>query len=543
MKRPANIIEAITNPEYFGKAFKDLTTWQAWLTFLRTVYGIPFADDHELTTFQECTKRTAPLVGGHKEIFAVCGRRGGKSRIMSTVAAFEALWGGWGEGLAPGENAFIFLIAFDKTQAGQLFRYTKGLLEPFMTKEDKNRITSDTIELKQQRTTIMVKAGQFQAVRGFSTAVILLDELGFARSDSSAQPVEELVAALTPSIMENGLLIGASTPFTPFGFFYEQYDQHFGRDDDEVLVWHGGTLRMNPSYSKTKIERDIRKDKARYESEYNATFRSDIESLLPKFMIESAMRRPDGVNREQMMPETGRRYEAFIDASSLRQDSFTMAIGYLAGEKAVVVRVEERTPPGDPGSVTIEYSNILKSYGIKSVRADSYAKGWVESGFRKQDIMVETADTPASGLYSEFVALLAMGRLELVRHDKLCLQLQQLERRVQPGGREQISHPEGGHDDIANSVSGLCVYLLRNRQWTEAEMDARLPIAQHGIPKEFERPEVAATRIRQSAEAELHDFMIDSGCNEIVKQGMRRPWTPPTEHKVGEVVTVGGGKA
>lgn len=537
MSRPANIIEALERPEFFGHAFKDLSTFQAWLTFLRTVYGLPFQSEQELATFQECTKRTAPMVGGHKEIYAVCGRRGGKSRIMSTIAAFEALWGGWGEGLAPGELAFIFLIAFDKTQAGQLFRYTKGLLEPFMTKEDKNRITSDTIELKEQRTVIMVKAGMFQAVRGFSTAVILLDELGFARSDNSAQPVEELVAALTPSIMENGLLVGASTPFTPFGFFYEQYDQHFGRDEDEVLCWHGGTLRMNPTFSKSKIEKDIKKDKARYESEYNATFRSDIENLLPKFMIEAAM------TRKQTMPEPGRRYEAFIDASSLRQDSFTMAIGYVGEEgKAVVARLEERTPPGDPGAVTIEYSNILKSYGVKSVRADSYAKGWVESGFRKQGIVVEMADLPASGLYSEFVALLAMSRLELVKHDRLCLQLQQLERRVQPGGREQITHPEGGHDDIANSVAGLCVYLLRNQRWTEKEMEARLPVSQHGIPKEYERPEVASTRVRQSAEAELRDFMIDSGYNEIVKPGMRRPWTPPTKSKVGEVVTIGGGK-
>jgi len=76
-------------------------------------------------------------------------------------------------------------------------------------------------------------------------------------------------------------------------------------------------------------------------------------------------------------------------------------------------------------------------------------------------------------------------------------------------------------------------------------MEARLPISQHGIPKEYERPEVASTRIRQSAEAEMRDAMVGSGCNEIVKPGMRNPglWLLPTKHKVGEVVTVGGGKS
>jgi len=516
MSRPANIIEAISKPEYFGRAFKDLSTFSAWMTFLRTVYGLPFQSEEELATFQECTKRETPLVGGHKEIYCVCGRRGGKSRLMATIAAFEALWGGWADGLAPGENAFIFLIAFDKVQAKQLFNYVRGLLEPFMTKEEKkNRITSDTIELKEQRTTIMVKAGMFQAVRGFSTAVVLLDELGFARSETSAQPVDELVAALTPSIMENGLLIGASTPFIASGYFYDQYDSHFGKQDDEVLCWHGGTLRMNPTYSEKKITRDIKKDRIRYESEYNATFRSDIESFLPKFMIEAAMK------VDETMPETGRRYECFVDASGGRSDSYCMAIGYREGETAVVARlVEQQAPFDDPGEVTEKFATVAKQYGIKRIIADRYAGNWVSSAWEKRGIIVERSVLSASDLYLELQALISMERVALVRNDRLLVQLQQLERRALPGGRDVVSHPDGTHDDLANCIAGLTVNLLPHRLWTVENMP--LPIVgPHGADKVMTPSMVSGRRraeIRLEAEAELAAFMREGGGSTIIRR-------------------------
>ena len=550
MDKPKDIIDALESPAYFRPAFRDLSTWSSWIVFLKGVYGLSMSPE-EVQTFKECTHRSAPAQGGHKEIYCVCGRRGGKSRIMSTIAAFEALWGNHAEGLAPGENAFIFLIAFDKTQATQLFRYCRGLLEPFMTKEEARRITNDTIELRDQRTTIMVKAGMFQAVRGFSTAVVLLDELAFARSENSAQPVDELITALTPSLLPNALMIGASTPFGAYGYFFEQYDEHFGKDGDETLVWHGGTLKMNPTYSAKKIEKDIKRDKARFESEYYALFRQDIENFLPKFMIEGAMRRPDGLDREQELPQPGRAYQAFIDVSGGRADSYCLVIGYLDAEgKAIVARLEERTSPLDPAEVTKEYAEIVKSYGVKTVRSDRYAGQWPVSAWEKQGIRVELSQWSASDLYLEFVAALSMNRVGLIKHDRLSVQLQQLERRTQQGGRDIVTHPDGAHDDCANVVAGLVAYLLNRRTYTEEELDkmAQVPsLGPHGADR-FMTPSMAEARRRREALAEaeedLDEWMRKSGCNPIVRPGMRpwRGWVPKEQPpmKVGEVRTVAG---
>jgi hypothetical protein len=51
--------------------------------------------------------------------------------------------------------------------------------------------------------------------------------------------------------------------------------------------------------------------------------------------------------------------------------------------------------------------------------------------------------------------LLNSGRITLPRHDRLVAQIVGLERRVSRAGRDSIDHAPGGHDDIANAVSGV----------------------------------------------------------------------------------------
>jgi hypothetical protein len=42
----------------------------------------------DLATFHMCTGREAPSPGGHREAWVCVGRRGGKSLVLATVAAF-----------------------------------------------------------------------------------------------------------------------------------------------------------------------------------------------------------------------------------------------------------------------------------------------------------------------------------------------------------------------------------------------------------------------------------------------------------------------
>jgi len=60
--------------------------------FLRAAYGRPL-DGDDLEAFRRHTGRTTydPPPGGFPEVVCIVGRQSGKTRIASTIAAFEAV--------------------------------------------------------------------------------------------------------------------------------------------------------------------------------------------------------------------------------------------------------------------------------------------------------------------------------------------------------------------------------------------------------------------------------------------------------------------
>jgi hypothetical protein len=50
--------------------------------------------------------------------------------------------------------------------------------------------------------------------------------------------------------------------------------------------------------------------------------------------------------------------------------------------------------------------------------------------------------------------MLNANKIDLPRNDRAVNQICSLERSVQRSGRDQISHPSYGHDDVANAIAG-----------------------------------------------------------------------------------------
>jgi hypothetical protein len=80
---------------------------------------------------------------------------------------------------------------------------------------------------------------------------------------------------------------------------------------------------------------------------------------------------------------------------------------------------------------------------------------FVKEPFRKNGISYEVCNQPKSDLFRDMLPLLNSGHISLPRHDRLIAQIVGLERRVSRAGRDSIDHAPGGHDDIANAVSGV----------------------------------------------------------------------------------------
>jgi hypothetical protein len=459
------LLEAVASPLLFGSLFPDTSTWSNWLTFLRTLYGLPFGEK-DAEVFKTCTAREQPKADGYEEAYCIVGRRGGKSRIASLIASFEAVLGNWAERLSPGERGWIFLVATDRSQAAICLNYIRSALALFPDLIE--RESMEEIHLT-NRISIGVKTCSFRASRGFTTCCVIADELAFWRSEESANPAAEVLNSILPGLMEGAKLVGISTPYGKLGYLWQVHKDYFGQDSD-ILVWQAGTKYMNPTYSDATIRRLVARDPSVFRAEYDGTFRDEITSFLPLELITASM------TRQQTMPDAKQRYTAFCDPSGGRQDSMTLVVCHSEGEKILLDRMEERTSPFDPATVVTEFSDLMKAFGIRGCTADRFGGVWVSDAFKKCGIKMEMSDLSASDLYLEFQPLLSMGRVALIENPRLLLQLQCLERRCVSGGRDKVDHAPGGHDDLANAVAGACVEASRRRTLTPKEMELRLPV-------------------------------------------------------------------
>jgi hypothetical protein len=95
------------------------------------------------------------------------------------------------------------------------------------------------------------------------------------------------------------------------------------------------------------------------------------------------------------------------------------------------------------------------------VTGDRYAGEFPRELFRRHGIAYDLAKQTKSELFRDLLPLLNSGRIVLPRNDRLQRQIVGLERRTSAVGRNTISHPDRGHDDVANAVAGaaaLCKF-------------------------------------------------------------------------------------
>lgn len=453
-----NIIEAMDDPALFGPHFQG-GSWGAWRAFLRALFALPMGDA-DLAAYRHHTGRSEPPAAPFKEAALVCGRRGGKSRVLGLIAAYLATFRDYTPHLAPGEVATVAVIAADRKQARQVFRYVLGALRGVdMLADYIEEETSDRITLT-NRVEIEVATASFRVTRGYSYAAVLADEIAFWRNENSANPDEEIVRAIRPglSTIPGSMLLLASSPYAKRGVLYNTFRRHYGRDGARVLVWKAATREMNPGIDPAIIEEAREDDPAAASAEYDAMFRDDIAGYVAREVVDGCT----VPGRRELPRISGNGYVAFVDPSGGSADSMTLAVAHRerdpadrrAPPTAVLDAVREAKPPFSPEAVVDEFCALLKSYGVARVRGDRYGGDWPRERFRKNGVVYEPSDRPKSDLYRELLPLLNSGRVELLDLPKLGAQLCGLERRTARGGRDSIDHAPAAHDDLANAAAG-----------------------------------------------------------------------------------------
>jgi hypothetical protein len=462
--RAFTILDAIKDARLFGAAFRDRSTWGAWLAFLAGMFALPMSEV-EAQIWRECTGRASPPSRPFSEAWLVCGRRSGKSFVMALLGVYLACFRNYQSFLGPGEKATVMIVAADKKQARVVLRFVRGLLAAPVLAARVVNDTSDSIELQGDVVLEVITASH--AVRGYSIAAALVDEVAFFAADDASTSGAEVIAAIRPAMLTipDAMLICASSPYARRGPLWESFRRYWGVDDANVLVWRAPTLTMNPSVPRRVIDEAYEADPASAAAEYGAQFRTDVETFVAREAVEACI--AVGVRERAPLPEQ-HDYMAFCDPSGGSSDSMTLALGHREGDVVIVDAIRERRPPFSPDDVVDEFSALLKSYGITKVSGDRYAGEWPRERFRDRGIGYEPAERPKSDLYRDLLPLVSARRIELLDEPKLAAQLCGLERRTTRAGRDSIDHAPNGHDDVCNAVAGCaCLLAAESHYWRD----------------------------------------------------------------------------
>jgi hypothetical protein len=455
-----DVVTAMDAPNLFAPWFPG-ASWDGWRTVLRAAFGLRMSKT-ERRFFRSIAERDPPS-RQVKECHFIVGRGGGKDSIASLIAAHAAaLFDPKGK-LRPGERAMAMLLACDRDQARIALRFIRSYftdIPPLAAMVVRD--TANGFELS-NGVDVAVATSSYRSVRGRSILLCIMDEVAFWRSEESANPDEEVYAAVKPGLarVPGSMLVGISSPYAQRGLLYRKFRKHFGQAGDEVLVVRAPTLTMNPTLDRAVIEQALAEDPAKARAEWLAEFRTDVESYVSVEVIEAAI----APGRHELPPASGVTYVAFTDPSGGSADSMTLAICHQdrVTKRVVLDAVRERRPPFAPDGVVNEFAELLRSYGVRKVSGDRFAGEWPRERFRFHGIEYLVAEKPKSDIYRDVLATLNSGRAELLDLPRLAAQLCGLERRTARGGRDSIDHAPGGHDDVANCVCGAIELALSRR--------------------------------------------------------------------------------
>jgi hypothetical protein len=401
-----------------------------------------------------------PTERATREVLVV-GRRGGKSRYAAFRGVVAACFRDYRQILASGERGVVMIVSPDRKQSRVIFRYISALIDetPMLAAMVVGR-TKDSIDLS-NNVSIEVATASFKTTRGYTIVCAIVDECAFLPTDDSAEPDAELIAAILPatSTVPGAELILISSPYARKGELWRAYQTHFGKPGAPVRVWKASTRQMNPSVPQSFIDRAYADDPASAAAEFGAEFRTDIEQLFTPEVIAACRM----LGRHELPPRRGVRYRAFVDPSGGSSDSFTMCVAHVEGGRILIDLLFEAKAPFDPDHVVKAMVEVLKRYGITTVRGDKYAGEWPRQSFSKQGVSYRVTDYTKSEMYQALIPRMNARTIELLDDERSIRQLLQLERRTARGGKDSIDHPSGAKDDLANAIAGVA-HKLRDGQ-------------------------------------------------------------------------------
>jgi hypothetical protein len=451
------IEQALRDTNLLGSALGNPNSWSSWLTVLKAAFGQELTAQ-ELTTFHAVAGERPVPTSRVRELWAIVGRRGGKSRMAAAVAVYIGCF--CKHRLAHGEVGHILVLAASRDQARVVFEYCLAFLEQSpILRQELLSVTANEIRLR-GNIVIGVHSNSFRNVRGRTLIACIFDECSFWRSDDSANPDLETYRAVRPALITphgTGMLVSISTPYRKTGLVYQKWHEFFGSDDDATLVVRGPSREFNPLLTEQSVQQALKDDPEGAKAEWEAEFRADLQTFLDEHLITSAI----DYSRPLELPPRAFRYVGFVDPSGGRHDAYTLCIGHKEGDGFVADVMRGVRPPFDPAEVTHSYAGLLQDYRIKQAIGDNYAAEWVTATFKDAGIKFVRSEHPKSQLYLEALPLFTRGLIAIPDLPPLLKELRLLERQTHRSGKDTVDHGKRGSDDYSNALCGCSAHCMK----------------------------------------------------------------------------------
>jgi hypothetical protein len=486
MKPRITMREALAHPDLFGEILSG-ASWFGWSVLLIAAAGEELISD-EREEFKRLTGRESEPGRLCRELIVAAGRRAGKTEAMIVFAIWIAALCDHRGSLVPGETGTVLIVSQTQHWSREILTRIEGAM--MHGNPQRNllasmivRRTADTIDLK-NGIRIEVRPASYRTLRGPTYIAVIADEIAFwYTSVDYVNPDREIISAIRPGLLTtNGVLCMVSSVYAKTGVLYDSYKRYFGpAGPGDILVAHGTSRDFNPSLPQAEIDLALERDPLANRAEYLSEWRTDTSGFIPREIVEAC------VGDYYELPPCSITYHCFVDAASgvPEGDSYAIVIAHKDGDRVIIDAIREIRPPFSPSEVvTTVLVPLVKAYGISyRIWGDNYAGNFAQELVRKAGMTYELASKHKSALYADpFLSLLNSKKITLPRHERAINQICSLECSTQRSGRDQISHPAHGHDDIANAIAGAadCArgssgYTLAPFQEDFVDLDARRP--------------------------------------------------------------------
>lgn len=408
------------------------------------------------------------------ELTLICGRRGGKTHLISDIVLYEVyklimFYNPQDHyGLSEGTTIGVQMVANSEDGVGKEWKEVKNGLQgsrffkPYIlglsdasttakiqSPHDLERVKRNPyLKPEPYSVEIITSACDADTLRSKDNILIVLEELAHFKDKAKAKSSKRVYEALQPSVAGFGLdgkCLNLSSPKDKDkrNKCYELYTQSF--DSDAMLMLQLPTWEMNPTVKRRFLE-NVHKEDESFWREYGARFSESMSDFIKEDDKELFMRciRRDSAGdfiihpSKTIIPHCN--YYLAVDPS-LIHNGYSGAIAHAEGSSVVVDEIklwyaddipftdeldeaDERGPAPQIDIAQVEewiFDNHRKRYRFKHVFFDQFECAYIIQRLRKKKSIQASShfftERFNSQIYSTFLSLMRQTRVNVYYHE------------------------------------------------------------------------------------------------------------------------------